>query len=163
EDAVDDDEPQQQQQGQRGAGPGAQRQPPRNRTLRFEYDLTTATVRLDEDYVAPPARPRWATLSPDGQTVLFARNDNLYALDAANYAKAQKTPADASIVENKRTTDGEDTYSCARAIRGGQDDQQQQQQQDQREQQDDQQQQQQDTGVTKDKNASVPATNDASS
>ena len=159
EDAVDDDDPQQQQQGQRGAGPGAQRQPPRNRTLRFEYDLTTATVRLDEDYVAPPARPRWATLSPDGQTVLFARNDNLYAMDAANYAKAQKTPADASIVEKKLTTDGEENYSYARAIRGGQDDQQQQQQQDQREQQDDQQQQQQDTGVTQDKNARVPAVN----
>jgi len=155
----DDDDPQQQQQGQRGAGPGAQRQPPRNRTLRFEYDLTTATVRLDEDYVAPPARPRWATLSPDGQTVLFARNDNLYAMDAANYAKAQKTPADASIVEKKLTTDGEENYSYARAIRGGQDDQQQQQQQDQREQQDEQQQQQQDTGVTQDKNARVPAVN----
>ncbi|HXT29383.1 MAG TPA: hypothetical protein VN716_08895, partial [Vicinamibacterales bacterium] len=158
EDAVDDDDPQQQQQGQRGAGPGAQRQPPRNRTLRFEYDLTTATVRLDEDYVAPPARPRWATLSPDGQTVLFARNDNLYAMDAANYAKAQKTPADASIVEKKLTTDGEENYSYARAIRGGQDDQQQQQQ-DQREQQDEQQQQQQDTGITQDKNARVPAVN----
>ena len=159
EDAVDDDDPQQQQQGQRGAGPGAQRQPPRNRTLRFEYDLTTATVRLDEDYVAPPARPRWATLSPDGQTVLFARNDNLYTMDAANYAKAQKTPTDASIVEKKLTTDGEENYSYARAIRGGQDDQQQQQQQDQREQQDEQQQQQQDTGVTQDKNARVPAVN----
>jgi len=155
----DDDDPQQQQQGQRGAGPGAQRQPPRNRTLRFEYDLTTATVRLDEDYVAPPARPRWATLSPDGQTVLFARNDNLYTMDAGNYAKAQKTPTDASIVEKKLTTDGEENYSYARSIRGGQDDQQQQQQQDQREQQDEQQQQQQDTGATQDKNARVPAVN----
>src|SRR5678816_1797429 len=66
--AIDEDDPQQQQQqGQRGAGPGGQRQPPRNRTLRFEYDMATATVTLDEDYVAPPARPRWATLSPDGQ------------------------------------------------------------------------------------------------
>jgi dipeptidyl aminopeptidase/acylaminoacyl peptidase len=158
--AIDEDDPQQQQQGQRGAGPGGQqRQPPRNRTLRFEYDMATATVRLDEDYVAPPARPRWATLSPDGQAVLFARNDNLYVMDAANFAKAQKTPNDSSIVEKKLTTDGEENYSYARTIRGGQDEQQQQQQQDQREQQDEQQQQQQDTTTTQDKNARVPAVN----
>src|SRR6266511_274704 len=55
EEVVDDDDQQQQQvQGQRGAGPGAAaRMPPRNRNLRFEYDLTTATVTLNEDYVAP--------------------------------------------------------------------------------------------------------------
>jgi dipeptidyl-peptidase-4 len=150
---------QQQQQG-RGAGPGGQRQPPRNRTLRFEYDMASAIVRLDEDYVAAAARPRWASLSPDGQTVLFARNDNLYAMDAANYATAQKTPNDTSIVERKLTTDGEENYSYARSIRGGQDDQQQQQQQqDQQQQQQQDDQQQQDTGTTQDKNARVPAVN----
>src|SRR5262245_4058999 len=42
-----DDPQQQQQQGQRGAGPGGQRPAPRNRTLRFEYDMATASVRLD--------------------------------------------------------------------------------------------------------------------
>ena len=75
-----------QQQGQRGAGPGAAaRTPPRNRTLRFEYDMASGKVTLNEDYVAPAARPRWATLSPDEQTVIFARNHNLYMMDAANY------------------------------------------------------------------------------
>jgi dipeptidyl-peptidase-4 len=95
------------QQGQRGAGPGAAARPaPRNRNLRFEYDLTTAKLTLNEDYVAPTPRPRWATVSPDEQTILFARNHNLYMMDAANWAKAQKTPNDPSIVETKLTTDG---------------------------------------------------------
>src|SRR5262245_13602780 len=153
EDSADDP----QQQGQRGAGPGAGgRGQVRNRTLRFEYDLATQKATLDEDYVAPPARPRWASLSPDEQTVVFARNHNLYVMDAANFAKARKTPNDASIVETKLTTDGEEFYSYARTIRAGQDDQQQQQeQQDQQDQQD----QQQDQGNTTDKNARVPAVN----
>src|SRR6185437_4939593 len=68
----------------RGAGPAAGgRTAPRTRTLRFAYDVATQKLTLDEDYVAPPARPRWATLSPDGRTVVFARNHNLYMMDAA--------------------------------------------------------------------------------
>ena len=58
-------------------------------------------MTLNEDYVAPAARPRWATLSPDEQTVVFARNHNLYMMDAANYAKAQKNANDTSIVETQ--------------------------------------------------------------
>jgi dipeptidyl-peptidase 4 len=161
EEDVDDEDPQQQQQqqGQRGAGPGAAaRTPPRNRTLRFEYDMASGKVTLNEDYVAPAARPRWVTLSPDEQTVIFARNHNLYMMDAANYAKAQKNANDASIVETRLTTDGEEYYSFARTVRAGMDDQQQlQQQQDQ--QQDDQAQQQETAGATTDKNARVPAVN----
>jgi dipeptidyl-peptidase 4 len=149
-----------QQQGQRGAGPGAApRTPPRNRNLRFEYDLTTATVTLNENYVAPAPRPRWATVSPDEQTILFARNNNLFMMDAANFAKAMKTPNDASIVETKLTTDGEENYGYARVVRAGQDEQQQQQQ-DQQDRQEDQ--TQQETGGTEGQNAQnarVPATN----
>src|SRR4029079_636937 len=99
------------QQG-RGAGPGTAARPPaRNRTLRFEYEMATGKLALNEDYIAPPARPRWVTMSPDEQTVLFARNHNLYMMDAANYEKVQKTPNDPSIVETKLTSDGEEFYS----------------------------------------------------
>ena len=151
-----DDDPQ--QQGQRGAGPGAaQRTPPRTRTLRFDYDMTTARVTLDEDYTPPVPRPRWVTMSPDGQTVVFARNHDLYMMDAANYAKALKNPNDPSIVETKLTTDGEEYYSYARSRQQDQQilEQQLQQQQDQQDQQD---QTQQDSGTT-DKNARVPSVN----
>ena len=160
DEAGDGDDPLQQQQQQvqqgqrgRGAGPGGQRQPPRNRTLRFEYDMATATVRLNEDYVAPPARARWASISPDEQTVLFARNHNLFMMDAANYAKAQKSANDSTIVETQLTTDGEEFHSYARTVRGGQDEQQQQEQDRDRDRDEDQ---QQETGNTQDnKNARV--------
>src|SRR5262245_43373904 len=105
----DDEDDPQQQGGQRGAGPGAAaRTPPRNRTLRFEYDTAAQKLTLNEDYVAPTARPRWAALSPDEQTVVFARNHNLYVMDAANFEKARKNAADTSIVETKLTTDREE-------------------------------------------------------
>jgi dipeptidyl aminopeptidase/acylaminoacyl peptidase len=155
----DEDDPR--QQGQRGTGPGAAaRTPPRTRTLRFEYDLTAQKLTLNDDYVAPPPRPRWATLSPDGQTVVFARNHNLYLMDAASYAKAQKNPADTTVVETKLTTDGEEYYSYARSRQQDQQilEQQQQQQQQQQDQQDQQDQTQQDATIT-DKNARVPSVN----
>jgi dipeptidyl-peptidase 4 len=147
-----------QQQGQRGAGPGTATRPaPRNRNLRFEYDLAAARLTLNEDYVAPTPRPRWATVSPDEQTILFARNHNLYMMDAANFAKAQKTPNDTSIVETKLTTDGEEYYSYARSRQQDQQIQEQQQQQ-QQDQQDETTQQQQETGDSQDnKNARTSA------
>ena len=156
DEADDADDP---QQG-RGAGPGAAgRTPPRNRTLRFEYDVTAQKLTLNEDYVVPAARPRWAALSPDEQTVVFARNYDLYVMDAANFAKAQKNANDTTIVETKLTTDGEEYYGYARSRQQDQQlqEQQQQQQQDQQDQQD-QNQQDTATGGT-DKNARVPAVN----
>jgi dipeptidyl-peptidase 4 len=154
------DNPQQQQgQGQRGAGPGAAgRTPPRNRTLRFDYDIAAQKLTLDEDYSAPPPRPRWAAVSPDEQTVVFARSHNLYVMDAADFAKAQKNAGDTSIVETKLTTDGEEYYSYARSRQQDQQIQEQQQQQ-QQDQQDQQDQTQQETTTTTDKNARVPAVN----
>ena len=152
------------QQGQRGAGPGgAPRTPPRNKTLRFEYDLAAQKLTLDEDYAPPPPRPRWASLSPDGQTVVFARNHNLYMMDAASWARAQKNAADTSIAETQLTTDGEEYYSYARSRQQDQQiqEQQQQQQQQQQDQQQEQQQQdqnRQDSNAT-DTNARVPAVN----
>jgi dipeptidyl-peptidase-4 len=144
----------QQGQGQRGAGPGTPaRQPPRTRTLHFEYDVASAKVTLIEDYVAPPRRPRWASPSPDERTIIFARNHNLYAMDAANYAKALKNPNDSSIVETKLTSDGEEYYSYARTIMPGDDQLQQQQQQQLQQENDDQ--QQEDTAAATDRNARV--------
>jgi dipeptidyl aminopeptidase/acylaminoacyl peptidase len=123
--------------GRGGDAPAA----PRNKTLYFEYDIATAKVTLLEDHRPDPRPLRWASLSPDGKTVLFVRNHNLYMMDAENYAKAQKNANDSTIVEVQITTDGEEYYGYG--VRSGgrsnQDDQQQQQQQ----QQDDEQQQEQ--------------------
>jgi len=72
--------------------------------------------------------------------VLFARDHNLYMMDAENYAKALKNPNDKTIVEVQLTTDGEDFYgySSRSGGRGNQQEQQQQQQQQEEEQQQEQ-------------------------
>jgi len=75
-----------------------------NKTLTFEYDLSAAKLALLDE--RPPRKPRWASVSPDDKVVVFARNHNLYMMDAANYAKALKKADDTSIVETQLTTDG---------------------------------------------------------
>lgn len=67
-------------------------------------------------------------------------------MDAASYALAQKKADDPAIVETELTKDGEEHYSFARTILGGQDQQERQQQDDQRTDTDD-----------KNPNARVPA------
>ncbi|HET7219894.1 MAG TPA: DPP IV N-terminal domain-containing protein [Vicinamibacterales bacterium] len=155
--AKGDDEPQQ-QGGRAGRGAAAANPPaPRNKTLYFEYDMATARVTLLEDYKVDPRPLRWASFSPDNKTVLFARNHNLYMMDAENYAKAQKNPNDPTIVETQLTTDGENYYgySSRSGGRANQDDQQQQQQQQQQD-DDQQQEQREETDAT---NARVAAVN----
>jgi hypothetical protein len=118
--------------GQRGQGAAAAPTPPRNRTLRFEYDMATGKVDLIEDDYRAPTRPRWPSFSPDRKTILFARNHNLFMMDAASYALAEKKADDPKIVEVQLTKDGEEHYSFAGSgARGGGEQQQQQQQEDQ--------------------------------
>jgi dipeptidyl-peptidase-4 len=108
-------EPQQGQRGQggqRGAGAGGRGgAASRTKTLHFEYDMATGRVAYLEDYPEEPRRPQWASFSPDKQTILFARNHNLYMMDAENFEKAQKDANDKTIVEHQLTTDGEEHYS----------------------------------------------------
>jgi dipeptidyl aminopeptidase/acylaminoacyl peptidase len=121
-------------QGQRGRGAAAAgrgAQPPKNRTLHFEYDMATARVELlDDDYKAPQ-RPRWASPSPDGKTIVFARNHDLFMMDADNYALALKKADDPAIKETQLTKDGEEHNSYARSAQDLQQQQEQLQQQQQ--------------------------------
>ncbi len=137
-----------QQQGQRGqgSGRGAAGAASRPRTLHFSYDMATGALDLlDDDYRAP-RRPRWASLSPDEKTIVFARNHNLFMMDAESWALAQKKADDPAIKEVQLTTDGEEHYSYARTVQaGGQIEQEQDDQQEQTEQE------------GSDKNARVPA------
>ena len=98
------------------AGESKEEKPPDTRTLYFEYDLATGTIKRLDNFDAPPKRPRWASISPDDKTIVFARGHNLYMIDAANYAKAAKKPGDTSVVETQLTTDGVENYSYARNI-----------------------------------------------
>ena len=110
DDAFEPQQGQRGQGGQRGAG-GRGGAASRTKTLHFEYDMASGKVSLIEDYPEEPRRPQWASFSPDKKTILFARNHNLYMMDAANFEKAQKDANDKTIVEHQLTTDGEEHYS----------------------------------------------------
>jgi dipeptidyl-peptidase 4 len=89
---------------------------PETRKIYFEYDLASEKLTRLDGFEAPPAKPMWASISPDEQTVVFARGYNLYMMDAANYAKAARNPGDKSVVETQLTTDGVAKYSYARVL-----------------------------------------------
>lgn len=89
---------------------------PKDKSVWLEYELATGKLVLLGDFEGPPKKMRWASVSPDDGAVVFARGENLYMMDAANYAKAQKDPADASVVETALTTDAEKAFSYARRL-----------------------------------------------
>lgn len=121
---------QQQDQGGRGGRGGVPGGPPAGQKRWWlEYEFAGEKLTLNEKYEAEKPKPTWATVSPDKQTILFGRGQNLFLMDAANYAKTLIKADDPSVVETQLTTDGEKDYSYARDTQGqgGQDDQQDQQ------------------------------------
>lgn len=84
----------------------------------FEYEIAAGKLTKLEDFVDEPERPRWASISPDGNTIVFGRNYNLFYMDKENYEKWQKDPKDKTIEEIQLTTDGEEHYSYHRGGRG---------------------------------------------
>jgi dipeptidyl aminopeptidase/acylaminoacyl peptidase len=116
------------QGGAAGAGGGAQQ----TKQWWLEYDTATGNVVLNDKYTPEAANsgnPNWATVSPDKQTIVFARKQNLFMMDAANFELAKKNPSDNAIQETQLTTDGEPDYGFGGGGRGGGGGQQQQQQQ----------------------------------
>lgn len=108
---------QQGQQSQRSDRAGQPVEPPEDtRILSFEYDIASGKVsRLDN--VEPfKKKPLWASVSPDEKAVVFARGQNLYMMDAENYAKALKKAGDTTIVETQLTTEGLEKFGYARRL-----------------------------------------------
>lgn len=81
------------------------------KTFYFEYNLNTGELTELNDFKKPKRKPNWAAISPDGNTILFGRNYNLYWMDKANYEKALKNEDDSTIVDHALTTDGIENYS----------------------------------------------------
>ncbi|HEY0354805.1 MAG TPA: DPP IV N-terminal domain-containing protein, partial [Flavisolibacter sp.] len=72
----------------------------------FEYNINTGQLVQLSELKRPRRTPRWASISPDGQTILFVRNDNLFWMDRANYEKALMNEDDSTIKEYQVTRDG---------------------------------------------------------
>jgi dipeptidyl-peptidase-4 len=77
----------------------------------FEYNLQTGELIELTDFKKPKRKPGWAAISPDGNTIVFGRNYNLFWMDKANYEKALKNEDDSTIVEHALTKDGIENYS----------------------------------------------------
>lgn len=77
----------------------------------FEYNIITGELTELSDFKKPKRKPGWASVSPDGNMIVFGRNYNIYWMDKANYEKALKNEDDSSIVENALTKDGVEFFS----------------------------------------------------
>jgi dipeptidyl aminopeptidase/acylaminoacyl peptidase len=77
----------------------------------FEYNLITGELIELTDFKKPKRKPNWAAISPDGNTILFGRNYNLFWMDKANYEKALKNEEDSTIVDYALTKDGIENFS----------------------------------------------------
>ena len=110
-------EPDPQQQGGRGGRGGGLVAGRNEKILYFEYELGTNKLTLLPE--RPQRKPAWASVSPDGKTVVFARDHNLWMMDADNYAKALKDANDKSIVETQLTKDGIEGLRIRRRPRHG--------------------------------------------
>ncbi|MFQ5680043.1 MAG: hypothetical protein ACE5HP_11370 [Gemmatimonadota bacterium] len=104
------------------------REKPKKKVFHFEYTVSTRTLRELEEWEAPDDHPAWASVSPDGKTVVFARHDNLYLMSGEDYAKIldvrrgltgekadeiDKAEERVEVEEIQLTTDGEKDYSYA--------------------------------------------------
>jgi len=103
----------------------AARPRPRKKVFHFSYDVATQTLTELTERQEPDNHPGWANVSPDGATIVYARQHNLYMMDSAAYrtvlnARRGKTGAAADTADwavdvagIQLTTDGVEHYSYA--------------------------------------------------
>ena len=76
----------------------------------FEYNLQTAELVELPELKKPKRKPSWANVSPDGNSIVFGRSNNLYWMDKASYEKALINENDSTIVEKQLTKDGIENF-----------------------------------------------------
>lgn len=123
DDEVDEDEQEEEQDSERSRT--------EKKVHHFEYEVSTQTLRELEDYEAPDNHPSWASVSPDGEWVVFGRDFDLWMMSGEDYqrileARRGKSGDEADeaeeeiedIEEIRLTEDGEEHYSWAVGGRG---------------------------------------------
>lgn len=77
----------------------------------FTYNIGSKKLEEKKDYEKVKKNPSWASVSPDGKTVIFSKNYNLYYMDADNLAKAVENEKDSTIIEYQITSDGKEGFA----------------------------------------------------
>jgi dipeptidyl-peptidase 4 len=109
------------------------RERPRRKVHYFEYEISTRTLRELEDYEHPDAHPRWASVSPDEEWVVFTREFNLWMMSYQDYRRildarrgktgdeADEAEDEVEVEEIQLTFDGEKDYAYGNQGRGDHD------------------------------------------
>ncbi|MDF9830941.1 DPP IV N-terminal domain-containing protein [Parabacteroides sp. PF5-6] len=72
----------------------------------FSYDYPTQKLTHLKDKKKDPEHPDWASVSPDGKTVVYAKDLNLYRMSREDYEKLKKDDKDSTVTEIQLTTMG---------------------------------------------------------
>lgn len=72
----------------------------------FSYDYPTQKLTHLKDKKKDPKHPDWASVSPDGKTVVYAKDLNLYRMSREDYDKLKKDDKDSTVTETQLTTMG---------------------------------------------------------
>ena len=81
-------------------------QSPRMTKKVFHFQYEIATGRLSEYKPEKREYPVWASISPDGEVGVYAKNANLFWMDRENLRKAAEDDKDSTLVEHRLTSDG---------------------------------------------------------
>ena len=72
----------------------------------FSYDSKAQKLTHLKDKEKETKQLPWASVSPDGKTVVYAKDLNLYRMSREDYEKLKKDDKDSTITEIQITTDG---------------------------------------------------------
>lgn len=72
----------------------------------FSYDYPTRKLTWLEDKKKETEYPDWASFSPDGKTVVYAKDLNLYRMSREDYEKLKKDDKDSTVTDVQLTTFG---------------------------------------------------------
>ena len=76
----------------------------------FSYDYPTRKLTWLEEKKEDDKYPGWASFSPDGKTVVYAKDLNLYRMTREDYEKLKKNESDSTVTDVQLTTFGEKDF-----------------------------------------------------
>lgn len=79
---------------------------PKKEIFFFSYDYPTRKLTWLEDKKKEDTYPDWASFSPDGKTIVYAKDLNIYRMSREDYEKLKKDDKDSTVTDIQLTTFG---------------------------------------------------------